>query len=85
VKTSVFAIWDDKAKAYMQPFFLPTVGMATRTVGDCVNDPKHNFGMHPEDYTLFRIGTFEDDTGSLTVLEPRETICSCVQLKRKES
>lgn len=63
----IFSIQDIKAKAFLPPFFLPEQGQATRTFGDCVNDPKHQFGRHPHDYTLFGIGTFDDETGTITV------------------
>lgn len=63
MKQKVFCIYDDKAKAYLAPFFLPEMGMAIRAFGDCVNDPKHAFGMHPEDYTLFCAGTFDQASG----------------------
>ncbi len=58
MKSQMFVIYDSKANAYMQPWFLTTKPMAIRAFTDCIADPKHNFGAHPEDYTLFDIGTF---------------------------
>jgi len=63
-KQVVFVIYDDKAKAYLPPFFLPEMGMGIRTFGDCVNQAGHPFFMHPADYTLFAAGTFDDRSGS---------------------
>ncbi len=63
----IFAVYDEKAGAYLPPFFLPTVQIAKRTFGDCVNDPKHNFGRHPQDYTLFHQGEFDCDTSDWEV------------------
>lgn len=65
----LFSIYDTKALAYLPPFFLPQRGQAMRTFGDCCNDKSHAFGAHPEDYTLFYLGTF-DDTTARFVLEP---------------
>lgn len=62
-KQVVFVIYDDKAKAYLPPFFLPEMGMGVRTFGDCVNQVGHPFFMHPSDYTLFAAGTFDDRSG----------------------
>ena len=56
----MFVIYDSKADAYMQPWFLNTTPMAIRAFTDCIGDPKHNFGAHPEDYTLFSIGTYDN-------------------------
>lgn len=58
----MFTIHDLKARAYLPPFFLPEEGMAKRTFADCVNSDSHQFSMHPEDYTLFMLGTWDDST-----------------------
>ncbi len=63
----IFSIYDQKAKAYITPFFLPTAGMATRTFTDMINDPKCAFSKHPEDYTLFSLGQFNDLTAETTL------------------
>lgn len=63
----VFTVYDDKAKAYLPPFFLPEIGMAVRTFSDCVNDASHAFGRHPEDYTLFVAGTFSQSEGTFSI------------------
>lgn len=67
----IFAIWDDKAKAYIPPFFMPQVGLAVRAFKDCVNQDGHAFAKHPADYTLFSVGTWDDNTG---VLKPFGTL-----------
>lgn len=61
----VFTIYDQAAKAHLPPFFLPEKSMAERTFADCVNDKSHQFGKHPEDYTLLCIGQFDDVKGEL--------------------
>ena len=66
-KRQVFSIYDSKAEAHLQPFFMDTVGMATRAVQDCLSDPEHQFNRHPEDYTLFHLGTFDDANGEFSM------------------
>ncbi len=66
MKHKMFTIHDSKANAYLQPWFLTQAAMAQRAFMDCVNDKKHNFGRHPEDYTLFNIGEFDDQTAKVT-------------------
>jgi len=58
----IFCIYDGCAKAYLPPFFLPETAMALRTFSDCCNSDDHQFGMHPGDYTLFCMGTFDDNS-----------------------
>lgn len=67
---TAFTIYDQKALAYLPPFFLHNRHMAERTFADCVNSHDHQFGKHPEDYTLFIIGEYDDRTGVLTPQNP---------------
>lgn len=68
---NAFTIRDSAAEAYMRPFFAQSPGAAIRSFSDLVNDPEHPIGQHPEDYTLFQIGEFEELSGVLEVYEPR--------------
>ncbi len=61
----VFSIFDQKAKAYLPPFFMPEQGQALRMFGDALQQDKHVFCAHPEDYVLFEIGMFDDRTAAL--------------------
>ncbi len=70
MKHKLFVIHDSKAQAFLQPWFLQTEGMAMRAFADCVNDPENNFGRHPEDYNLFIIGEWDDQTGHATTYPP---------------
>ena len=36
--------------------------MAIRVFGDCIDSDSHQFSKHPEDYTLFNLGTWDDNT-----------------------
>lgn len=56
----IFTVYDVKAKAYTPPFFIHTQDMAVRGFADAINDQQHAFGKHPEDYTLYKLGTFND-------------------------
>lgn len=80
MKTKIFTVFDDKAKGYLQPFFLPEMGMAVRAFGDCVNDPEHNFGRHPEDYVLFCAGEFDDRTGRFDIESKLVVVCRGIEL-----
>lgn len=58
---SVFSVYDTKAGAYLPPFILPRAEMAKRIFSDCINSKDHQFGLHPEDYTLFHLGNWDDE------------------------
>ena len=61
-----FAVYDQKAEAYLRPFFTKTRGQAIRGFVDAVNDPNHEFNKHPDDYTLFYLGEFDETKGELS-------------------
>lgn len=65
----VFAVRDSKAALFSQPWFSVSVASAVRAFTDAVNDGKGDFGKHPDDYTLFHIGTFDDQGGVVAPLE----------------
>ncbi len=75
----IFSVFDEKAEAFLPPFFLPTVGMAVRSFSECVNDREHMFGKHPSDYTLFELGSFDDSSGCITA-DVKRTVHNGVEL-----
>lgn len=65
MKLCLFSVYDIKAEAFLPPWFQPNIYMAKRVFGDCVNDDDHAFGKHPNDYSLFQVGVFDDETGQI--------------------
>lgn len=60
----IFTVYDEKAEAYLQPFYMKTTAEAQRAIADCANDENHNFCRHASDYTLFELGTFDESTAN---------------------
>ena len=71
MKHKVFTVYDAKIEAYMSPFLMATKAQAIRTFGDTVNDEKNQRNKHPEDYTLFEIGEYDDNSGNYTMLSAK--------------
>lgn len=65
MKLLAFTVYDSKAEAYLRPFFAGNRGQAMRSFGDACNDASHEFNKHAEDYTLFYIGAFNEESGML--------------------
>ena len=59
----MFAVFDNKACAFLPPFFMANSAVAERAFADAVNDPTHQFSKNPTDYALFGTGEFNDETG----------------------
>lgn len=70
MKMVVCSIFDQAAKAYGRPIFVTVVGMAIRAFQDEVNNEKSPMYKHPDQYVLFEIGTFDDNTGEMTSIVP---------------
>lgn len=75
---SVFALYDQKAKAFLQPFFLPNEEVAKRAMTQHLQNPDTEISKFPSDYTLFQLGDYDDNTGEI---KPEKTpVCSLVEL-----
>jgi len=65
MKLNAYTIYDVASGVYMRPFFSQADGQAVRGFKDIACDAEHEIGKHPEDYTLYRIGAFNDTTGKM--------------------
>ena len=64
---NVYSIYDSAAKAYTQPFFMHNDGLAIRAFQDNVNSKEeNNISKHPDQFTLYKIGSYNDETGQIT-------------------
>lgn len=66
MKHVICSIYDSATQAYMRPWTAQTKGQAHRLFVDEVKREGSELGQHPEDYALFQIGTFDDNTGELS-------------------
>lgn len=62
----VFGVRDVKAESFVgNPIFARARGLAVRAFTDAVNDPTHEFGKYPQDYQLFELGEWDEQSGVL--------------------
>ena len=73
-------IYDTAAEAYMRPFFVPAVGQAMRAFSDEINNPQSELHKHPEDYSIWHMGTYNDVTGEMVSSEKPVHLASAVAL-----
>jgi hypothetical protein len=79
----VFSVYDSKAEAYMQPFFMNTKGQALRVFQDSLEDNQSQLSKHPEDFTLFQIGTFNQQNASLIPLKTPISLGTAIELSNR--
>lgn len=68
---NMYAVYDQKAQAFMSPFQNTNDGMAIRSFIQACMNPEVPFSQYPMDYTLFRIGTYNDEKATFENEEPK--------------
>lgn len=74
MKFQVICTRDIIANVYSNPMFVPHLGSAIRDFGDeCRRkDPNNILGKHPEDFELWHMGEYDDNTGVYTAFPMEE-------------
>lgn len=65
MKINMYTVFDSAVKAFVQPFFQITDGAAVRLFQDQVNNSDSNISKHPDQFTLFRVGSYDDSSALL--------------------
>jgi hypothetical protein len=67
MKKVYYAVYDRKAELFSAPFLEIKDGTAIRAIQDLVvNSPDHAFAKHPLDFSLHKLGEFDDVSGVIT-------------------
>jgi len=59
----VFSVRDVKAGAFSLPFYQVNEGVAIRSFIAACKDMQGEIAKFPEDYELFKLGTWDDESG----------------------
>lgn len=62
----IYTVYDTKAEHYGNPVFVRTDAEARRSFEGVVHDKTTEIGRHPEDFILYRIGTWDAENGRIT-------------------
>lgn len=76
-----FSIYDSKADSFGFPVPFVSEGAAIRTFGDSVNKPDTIHNLHPEDFSLFHVGEFDESSGMFLPEKSPRSVVSAIQLK----
>lgn len=82
--TCLYSIFDTKAKLYNLPFQFHNDKVAYRAAQDIMFEPNSAIAAHPEDYIMFKIGTYDDNTGIVTQFETKEVLVNFHHLDKPE-
>lgn len=64
MKQIIFSIYDSKAGIYASPFFDRSEGQAIRNFVTASESQESQLNKFPMDFSLYKLGTYEDTTGS---------------------
>lgn len=74
----MYAIKDAKS-TYMAPTADLNDACAIRNFEHAVRQPNSLLASHPNDYSLFKVGTFDNVSGCFTLIEPPKVLCDAAQ------
>lgn len=65
-----YSVLDVKVESYSAPFAAANDAQAFRSFEQAIQDPQTTLSKYPEDFTLWRIGEFAEETGRLIPENP---------------
>lgn len=79
----VVCLRDNAAEAFMRPWFAQSLGLAIRSLQDEVNraDSANPIYQHPDDFDLWELGSWVDDSGEFDLLDTPRRVCTARSLK----
>lgn len=70
MKLNLYSVRDTVAGAFCRPFAAPNNGLAIRDFDFAARDPESQISKTPQDYCLFLVGSFDEETGVITAQTP---------------
>lgn len=76
----VYSVRDSKGEAYLPPFLQKTHGEAERSFKDLANNKDTFIAKYPEDYDLYWLGEFDDQSGKYMPLDTPQHMIKAIQV-----
>lgn len=77
---NAYAVYDSKAQVFTKPTFARNDSEVTRSFADQINQEGNPLNVHSEDFTLFHIGVYDQETALFESIEPR-SIATAISVK----
>lgn len=77
----LYVVYDSKSETYTNPTVNPARGQAIRSFSDAVNGGQGVIADHPADFTLFEIGEYDNQTGTVVIYDAKVTVANGLDLK----
>lgn len=77
-KQNAYSVRDSKVGTYGVPFFTHNDATAKRSFNQLASDPNSVVAHNPEDFSLHRIGEFDDESGVMECLPAPEFVANAL-------
>jgi len=79
----ICTVKDRAADAFGRPMFVPSTGVAIRSFSDEINrnNAENQLYNHPDDFDLYELGQFDDNTGLFSLHEQPKLLSLGKQVK----
>lgn len=84
MELNVYSIRDKKTGLYATPFFNHHKANAVRMFKINVNQEGSMINSYPEDYTLLKVGVWNDETGKIEADDVQEVAAEAITLKEEK-
>lgn len=82
MKLFLGTIYDSAAESYSPPFTFVTKSKAIQYFSDMVNSDKGDLAAHPQDNTLFELGSYETSDSTFSLLPAPTRVICLIDLKK---
>lgn len=79
---NIYSIFDASVQSYFQPFCFTMDTEAMRAFEGAIREKNSNLHMFPQDFALYRIGTFDPETGKLDSIQEPVRVITATEIKR---
>ena len=74
----IFTLRDVRTEAFNRPMFLQNESVLDRSIRDACQDENSLLSLHPEDYQVYYLGTFDEQTGKIEA-QPAEHMFNVIE------
>lgn len=75
-----FAVYDEITSLYGMPFQAYNNQDAMRIFHRAVQDPETNLNKHPQDYSLYFVAKYDNETGEYINIQPKQLLLKASQI-----
>lgn len=77
----LFSIWDRKAMVWKDPICVAHLPALMRSLSRAMNSPENPVAEFAEDFELYRVGFFNNESGEITPVNPPEFVEQMANIK----